>query len=236
VSLLQICYDVVDGVGVPRPPAIVTGIDQFSRQLYAVSKYTLEELSLMDWPVLVMPGNVTTVVGQETYPLPADFEHEINDTMYSATRYEQIRGSLTPGDWARQRRALSPDIGQYRFRIYGNPLMIHLIPIPQMVENLVYEYKTTNRVRRVDSSLGATYGDDQDVSLVPEELVRKGIHWRIRRAKGLDYSEEFDDYEIARNSRLAQQLAFGSMPVAIRNPWGNAPITDGYVPEWGYGP
>lgn len=233
MSLLEMCQEVSDAVGVQRPIAIVTSQDQLARQLLAFAKEALEELSLMDWPVLVRSVVLPTVTSQAQYDLPADFEHEIGDTMYVADRYEQVRGSMSPGDWARQRNAI-PDLGRFRFRIYGEPLKLNIMPTPQMAEDVVYEYKTKMRVRRTDGSLGLTYTADTDVPIVHEELVKKGLKWRIRRGKGLDYSEEFDDYEFARNSRLAQQLQFGSMPVSYRSPYYDG-ITDGYVPETGYG-
>ncbi len=232
MSLFQICTDVADVVGIQRPLAIMTSQDQLARQLLGFAQETLEELSLMDWPVLVRSVVLPTVSMQDKYDLPADFEHEIGDTMYIANRYEQVRGSMTPGDWARQRAGL-PDIGMYRFRIFGQPLKINVMPTPQVPEDVVYEYKTTDRVIHTDGSFGPRYAADTDVSIVPEELVKKGLKWRIRRGKGLDYSEEFDDYEFARNTRLAQQLQFGSMPVAYRAPYDG--LTDGYVPESGYG-
>jgi hypothetical protein len=236
MTLLSICHDVADVVGVTRPLAIVSSTDQLARQMLGLAKETLEELSLMDWPILAFQATVTTVTDQVQYPLPDDYEHEIGDTMYAKTRYMQLRGSLTPGDWARNRNAL-PDLGRLRFRIFGLPAMLNLMPTPTLVEDLVFEYKTKNRVIHADTTFGFDYTEDTDMSIVPEELVKKGLKWRLRRAKGLDYSEEFDDYEFARTSRLAQQLQFGSMPVAYRSPFDSeAFLTDGYVPETGYGP
>jgi hypothetical protein len=234
MSLLLLCQEVADVVGVQRPLAIVTSQEQLPRQMFALAKETLEEVSLMDWPILVMLATITTVAGQSTYALPADFEHEIGDTLYAAARYEQLRGQLTPGDWARQRN-VTPDLGRYRFRIYGYPLKLQITPTPQMPEDLVYEYKTNNRAKQVGGALVPTYSSDDDVSIVLEEIIKKGLKWRLRRAKGLDYSEEFDDYEFARTSRLAQQLQFGSMPVAVRGAWGDAPLTDGNIPESRFG-
>ena len=235
MPLLRVCQDVADVVGVQRPLAIVTSPDQLSRQMFGLAKETLEELSLMDWPILVQTFSLVTVPNQAQYDLPADFEHEIGDTLYYADRYEQLRGSLSPGDWARQRNSL-PDLGRYRFRIYGYPLKLNIMPTPQLAENLVYEYKTKNRVIQAAGTLSPDYSDDMDVSIVYEELVKKGLKWRLRRAKGIDYSEEFDDYEFARTSRLAQQLQFASMPVAYRSPWNiDDALTEGYVPDHGYG-
>jgi hypothetical protein len=228
MTLLSICRSVTDAVGLQRQSVIVTSQDQLARQLLELATQTLEELSLMDWPILMRAGTVTTVVDQTQYALPADFEHQIGDTFYASARYEQLRGQLTPGQWALQRNAL-PDLGRFKFRIFGNPLKINIIPAPQVVEDFVYEYKTSNR-----TTSGATYTADTDVSLVPEELVKKGLQWRIRRAKGLDYTEEFNAYENAYKLRLAQQMQFGSIPVAVRSGQ-DAPLTNGYVPETGFG-
>lgn len=235
MSLLSVAQDTADVIGLTRPTAIVTGNDQLARQILGLAKETIEELGLMDWPKLQIPYSFNTVVGQTEYSLPADFGREVGDTVYVASQYHHLRGSLTPGDWARQRDQLQIQMGRYRFRIFGLPLKLHVTPAPQVVEELVLEYQTTYRVQQADTTYKTTYFADTDVSLVPEELVKKGLKWRLRRAKGLDYSEEFDDYEHDRAQRLAQQLGLGSMPVSYRN---QTEFTEGlgvYVPESGFG-
>src|SRR6185369_3833170 len=216
MSLLSICQDVADVIGLTRPTAIITGTDQLSRQMLGFAKETLEELGEMAWPVLEVAYSFSTVVGQSAYSLPADFGSEVGDSVYVSSQYERIRGSLRAADWQSQ-RLTNPDIGRYRFRIFGYPSMLYLTPVPQTVETIVLEYVTTNRVAQVAGALKATYFDDTDMPLVPEDLVKKGLKWRVRHAKGLDYSEEFDDYEIARTQRLAKLLSMGSMPVAVRS-------------------
>lgn len=236
MSLLSIAQDTADVIGLTRPTAIMTGTDQLSRQMLGFCKETLEEMSLMDWPILQVSYSFDTVPEQAQYALPADFGREIGDSVYGKARYSQLRGSLTPGDWARQRNIL-PGLGFYRFRIFGNPLMLNLTPTPQVAETIVLEYQSLNRVVQIDGTMKTTFFSDDDVTVVPEDLMKKGLKWRLRRAKGLDYSEEFDDYEIARNQRLAQALQFGSMAVAYRGPWhgDEVCIGSGYVPENGYG-
>lgn len=234
MSLLSICQDTADVIGLTRPTAIITGQDPISRQMLGFCKEALEELSLMDWPFLEVSYSFPTVVDQTAYTVPEDYGREIGDSVYGNARYSQIRGSLTPADWARQRNIL-PGLGFYRFRIFGNPLKLNLTPTPQVVETIVMEYQTLYRVAHFDATPGLTYTDDRDVSVVPEYLMKKGLKWRLRRAKGLDYSEEFDDYEIARTTALAQSLQLGSMPVAYKGPYDSADLPIGYVPETGYG-
>lgn len=237
MSLLSICQDVADVVGLARPAAILTGTDQLSRQMLGFMKETLEELSLMDWPILQVPYQFATVVNQQAYALPADFGREIADTAFLASQYYSMRGSMTPGDWQRNRNALPSQIGRYKFRFFGLPLKLNVTPVPGTVEQVVLEYATLFRVIKAADGLPAlAFTDDADISIVPEDLMRKGLKWRIRRAKGLDYSEEFNDYEIARAQRIAQSLALGSMAVAYRSQIeSGADISMGFIPEFGFG-
>lgn len=234
MSLLTVAQQTCDVIGLVRPSAVVTGTDQLSRQILGLARETLTELGLMDWPILEIPYTLTTIVGQSAYDLPGDWGREVGDTVYVASQYSQLRGSLTPADWARQRDSLQIQQGRYRFRIFGLPLKLQLTPAPQVAEDVTLEYQTTARVRQNDGTYKETFYADSDVSIVPEDLLAKGLKWRLRRAKGLDYSEEFDDYEKDRFARLSQALQLGSMPVAVRTPCDDDGYY-GYIPENGYG-
>lgn len=236
MSLLSVAQDVADGIGLTRPTAIIAGTDSLARQILSLAKDTLDELGRMDWPVLEIPYSFPTVVNQTQYALPADFKREVGDSVYNGTQYGSLRGSLTAADWQAQKSGLQANMGRYRFRIFGLPTMLNLTPTPGKVETLILEYQTTYRVQQVDNTYKATFFADGDVTLMPEELLKKGLKWRLRRVKGLDYSEEFNDYEMSRAQMLAQTLGMGSMPVAYRN---GADSMEGigipYMPETGYG-
>lgn len=235
MTLLSICKDVADVVGVTRPAAIITGQDEMSRFMLGFAKETLTELGLMDWPLLQIPYTFDTVANQGAYDLPADFGREVGDTVYTNSRYNAIRGSLTPAQWAKQRNTL-PELGMYRFRLFGLPLKLNITPTPTAVDSVVLEYQTTYRVRRSNNAYAAVWTADSDTPLFDEDLVTKGIKWRLRRQLGLDYSEEFNDYEMSRSSRLAQQLDLGSQPVAYRRPgYDDDYPYPGYIPETGFG-
>lgn len=235
MTLLTSAQNVCDVIGLSRPAAVVTGTDQLARQIFGLAVETLDELSAMDWPVLCVPYSFNTAVGQSAYDLPADFFRELGDTVYVASQYSSLRGSLTPGDWARQRDSLEWQQGRYRFRIYGLPPKLNLTPTPQVVEEITLEYQTRFKVRQSNGTYKDSFYDDADVPIVPEDLLRKGLKWRLRRAKGLDYSEEFDDYEKDRFAQLAQTLQLGSMPVAYRQQSDMPEGLNVYVPQNGFG-
>jgi hypothetical protein len=235
MSLLTVVQDVCDVIGLTRPAAVVSSTDPLARQALGLAKETLRELSRMDWPALEVPYTFDTVVDQESYDFPADYATMTADTVYSSTQYYNMRGSLGPGEWTKQRNALAADTGRSKFRIFGTPLKLYITPTPSSVESVTMEYKTTNWVKQVDNSYKTTFYADTDVTVAPEELLYSGLMWRLRRAKGLDYSEEFDAYEKARTQLLAQHLSFGTIPVAYRNGVDTPPLTNGYIPENGFG-
>lgn len=236
MSLLSVAQDVTDMIGLTRPVAIISGTDALSRQILGLAKETLEELGKMDWPILEIPYSFNTVTNQAQYDLPADFGKEVGDSVYVSGQYQSLRGSLTAADWQRQKSGGNATLGRYRFRIFGLPTKLNITPTPTRVEALVMEYQTTYRVQQIDNTYKTTFFADTDVPLMPEELLKKGLKWRLRHAKGLDYSEEFNDYEMSRAARLAQAMSMGSMPVAYRSGLDNAEgIGNMYIPESGYG-
>ena len=235
MSLLTISQAVADSVGLPRPGSVASSTDQLARQMLALANETLEELCRMEWPVLEVPYSFQTVINQEAYTLPADYGRQVSDSAYVATQYYLLRGSLTSADWQRSKNALPSQIGRYKFRIFGNPLKLYITPKPMTVETVVMEYITKNRAYNTGGNPILMYTADTDTSIVPEDLVQRGLKWRIKHAKGLDYAEDFNVYEMARQQVFAQQLALGSMPVAMRNLIDIPEIPNGFVPEFGYG-
>jgi hypothetical protein len=235
MTLLSTAQRACDVAGLPRPAALLSSTDPFNRQVLALAIEVLDELCLMNWPILNVPYTFNTVANQSQYDLPEDFKREMGDTMYAASQYTQLRGSLTPADWARQRDTLQAQYGRYRYRIFGLPLKINVSPTPTAVEALTFEYQTTYKVQQADTTYKNTFFADSDVPLVDEDLFYSGLKWRLRRVKGLDYSEEFNEYEVDKAKRLAQALQLGSMPVSYRYPYD---VPDGlgfYIPENGYG-
>ena len=81
------------------------------------------------------------------------------------------------------------------------------------MESITLEYATTNNVLQSNGVYIRQYTFDDDIAVIPEELVAEGLNWRIRRAKGLAYEEEFNDYEVNRYQVLKRMLLW-PMPVA----------------------
>lgn len=235
MTLLSIAQRVADAVGLPRPAAISGAQDQLARQLLALANEVIEDLALLDWPVLQTTAQFNTVVNQEAYSLPADFREFVTETAYNATTYYNIRGSITPGEWQMNKQRLLQPTGRFKLRLMGDPLKIYIVPAPQRVESIVYEYKSTSLVTTSTGTLTTLFTNDTDVPRINEEVVRKGLKWKIKHAKGLDYAEDFNDYEMAKKTYLAKAKAYGSIPVSNRYYADIPELGEGYVPQTGYG-
>lgn len=234
MSLLTVAQRVADEVGLPRPAAVAASTDQLARQMFSLANTTLEELGKMNWPELDALHTFNTVVAQESYPAPDDYARYATDAGFIASQYYQMRGSLTANEWRRRANGFPSSAGRYRYRMFGYPLRMHVVPVPQTVENIAIEYISRNLVIGQDLTRKTRYVLDTDSSVMPEELVRKGLKWRIKHAKGLDYSEDFNSYETSKAELLAQRLNLGSIPVATR--WlGDDGLVGPYIPDTGYG-
>jgi hypothetical protein len=117
----------------------------------------------------------------------------------------------------------------------GNPPVFVMSPIPGTVETVVLEYRTNNRVVQSNGALALNWMNDTDTPIVPETLVKLGMKWRLKREKGLEYSDEFDDYVIQKQTYVSQALDIGSLSVAYRHLLDYPEIANGYVPEYGFG-
>ncbi|TXH44517.1 MAG: hypothetical protein E6Q97_32440 [Desulfurellales bacterium] len=235
MDLLEITRRVTASVGLPRPNAVATSSDQLAQQLFSLANDTLEELCDMDWPVLRRTWDLYTVISTEQYDTPTDFKKLSPAAFWNQDQKYRVRGALTSQEWRKERAVQTTS--RYKFTFGGDTELLKITPAPTVVELLKIDYFTNYRAVSAD---GVDYGElfqlDTDIPLVPDDLVRMGLKWRIKHAKGLEYGEDYNLYESKRKEKLAQQLSLGDIDVAVRNAYATDPyITDGYIPQDGFG-
>jgi hypothetical protein len=235
VALLDIVQSVCDEVGLPRPSAVATSSDQLARQLFSLANAALKELSKRhEWPILQREYTFPTANGTEAYALPADFRAMIGNTVYNRSIFYQLKGSVTPQEWQRTKALNLGTLSRARVRIYGSPLQMHLLPTPIGVDTLVFEYLTNKFAVSAGGVPQDKYVVDTDVAVVDEDLVRMGLKWRIKHAKGLEFSADLSEYESVVSSEYARSLASGSIDIGGRS-LDSTGLTTGYVPDSGFG-
>lgn len=204
MSLLTQCQRVVDECGMgARPSTIVGSIQALPRQLLALAQREVEILKEMSWQALTREQTLTTVANQEGYAFPSDYARYVTDTCWDATNYWQMKGSLNPAEWQAWKRGMVATPIRRRFRVRRNQFLV--FPTPTVSgDSLVIEYQSTLAVLAADGTTYRTnYEADTDTTVFPEELIGLGVKWRLKREKGLDYTEDYNDYQAEVSSRMA---------------------------------
>lgn len=232
MSFLSAVQNVCAAVGLfPLPSAVANNTGNLARQFLSLANREVKKLSRQhDWPVLQTEYAFSTVIGQDTYNLPADWYKAIADTAWNRDSYYKIRGGMSPVEWQYYKSGQAPLLPRYGFRLVAGKLK--LTPTPTLVEHVVIEYQSLYYVLAGDTTPKAEFTMDTDTARVEPDLFELGLQWRIKHAKGLDYGEDLIEYEARVSKAYAEAIALGTI---VRDNQCYSPLTEGYVRPNGFG-
>lgn len=207
MSLLDIVVDACDRLNLPRPTTVVTNNTETIRVLRGYAQEEGKELSRRGaWQKLSKEFTFTTLAAtdQTSASLPSDFGWFKNETMFNRTRRRKVIGPIDDETWQHIQASLTTFVNP-SFRIFGGT--VHITPTPTAGDTVAYEYVSN---QWCESSVGtdqSAWAADTDVALLDEELFTLGLVWRFRKAKGLEYAEDYQTYERAVIDRLMKDGA-----------------------------
>lgn len=202
MALLGLIGDVCEQVGLVRPTSVITSLDQQTKQLLALANREGQELATGDsvsyahfWTALDTEATFTTLAaeiqGNITTLLPG-FRRLIGETLWNRTRNQKIP-PISAQDWQALKAAATVATYTY-FRFRGKSLLF--TPTPSAGQTIAVEYASTNWCENAAGSLTySTWTADDDVGLLPEDIMRQGIVWRWRQTKSFDYAEDYRTYQ-----------------------------------------
>lgn len=198
-TLLSICQNVADRIGLVRPSSVVGATDPQLRSLLSLANQEGRDLARRHaWQRLTKEKTFTTVATEaQTNALPDDFDRFVPETFYNRTKARPVEGPLTAQEYADYKGRLSTWAFE-KFRLRGNDILI--LPTPAAGETMAYEYVSLWWAALAsDTTTGVAdeFENDSDEPLLDSEAVTLGVSWRFLRARGLDYSEPFAQYENA---------------------------------------
>lgn len=223
MSLLTICQNAANRMGLPAITVIATSTGVTERNLMALANQEGKELGrAYSWQALTKEKTFTTTAAAvQTGAIPDDFDWIIPDTVFNRTTRRRFTGPLNADEWQTDQAMLVGRVFD-SFRIRGNDFLIS--PTPPAGETVAFEYLTRNWAKDADATAQASMSKDTDTAVLDEELVTLGVIWRFRQSKGLDYAEAFNSYQ----KQVAQavmrdgakpRLDMGAGPVArVPNP------------------
>lgn len=196
-NLLSIIQDAADEIGLPRPSTVVGSSDSQVRQLLRVANQEGVELARRhDWQALTKEKSWTAAATEaQTGVMPSDFDRFIGGTFYNRGRTRLVAGPLTPQEWQDYKSRLA-SIVYDAFRLKGDTL--YLLPEPSGSDTYVFEYVSKWWCSPASGTTPTqdAWTADTDVPYLPADLLTLGTMWRYKAARGLDYGQTFQDYEL----------------------------------------
>ena len=197
MSLLTLCQDGADLLGLPRPSAVVAASDNTTRRMLALANVEGQTLAKRTrWQALIKEATHTTLAATDQgaiETLAPGFSWLIGRTMWNRANQDRIGGPLSPAEW--QARQAAPATGPYaEFRIRAGRLLMD--PAPSVGQTIAFEYGSRHWCQSSGGADEEAWAADSDVGVLPEALMKLGLVWRFKQASGLDYAEAFRHYEI----------------------------------------
>jgi hypothetical protein len=208
MSLLTIIQYVCSRTNIPKPAAVMANIsDTQILQLVSLLEEEGRDLSQRgNWQGITFEATHTTTAAEDQGTVVSiatnGFRAIKNGTFFDRSSNLEILGPLTDAQW-QHLKALSTTGPRFHYRIRGGKLLIN--PTPAASLTFAFEYVSKNWILGAD---GTTYKQyftlDTDTVLLPEELVIMGLRWRWKKEKGLEYSEDFNTYEMQVKQALGE--------------------------------
>lgn len=183
--------------GMPRPGAAASAPDSATAQMVELARLDAEELAArIDWSALIHQQVFTTVAGvAQAAGLPADYGRmAYGSVIRQDGRLWTLEGPTANVDWDRL-VAFPQGSLPSRWRVFGGQMQI--LPAPPAGQVVRYDYSSRNLYRSKDGVGKATWDADDDVCLIPEDVIALGVVWRWRALKGLEYGEHMATAEAA---------------------------------------
>ena len=227
MTLLSIVQDAADEAGWDQPATVVgnTDADQFLRLLNREG----EALSKWQWEILVKEDTFTLATADQDYALASDFRYLIPTTIWNRDNKRAILW-LNSQMWQFFKGWTTVNGLNLRARLRNGEMEFEqTITSSDNGKTIAYEYVSKNWTADSGSTAQQKFAADSDTSVLDEELLTLGLVWRFKKAKGMDWQGDFQDYRQEVLSAKARDggsriLRFGRGPVqhlGVNTPEGN---------------
>jgi hypothetical protein len=193
-----------------RPQAAFPNSSQYAGEMSELANEAAIAIAkAVDWRKL-HKLYVFSGTGQAQFPFPADYDRmPLKASMFSTRSRMPLVQARDLDHWLQLQ--ILPVVGYPgRWIITGGH--IELMPALMQAEEIKFYYITKNIV--VGDK--ARFTADNDEFMLSERLLTLGIVWRWRALKGLDYSEDMKNYDIALSEEAGRDK--GSRVIAIGDP------------------
>lgn len=208
MSLQDICRNALMELGSFEVPSTFYGNTNLTaRQCVALVQREGQTLVReRRWAELIADYTITTVEGQTTYSLPADFHSFASMSQWDRSFHLPMIGPTTGANWQWLKSGISTATTINRWwRLRGQYFEVHPVP-PASGETLAFDYYSKNWISYQtpvgEATTGITWSSDNDTALISEDLLTLGLKWRFLQAKGMPFEAEYKEYESMKDAHI----------------------------------
>ncbi len=175
-------------------------------------------------------ASASLTFSQVLFPMPADFDRQIDRTHWYKSKHWEMLGPSTPQQREWLRSGYISTGPRIRYSYMGGYFMIW--PPLGSTESLSYEYVSKYWVLATAPTLltptKQSFTVDTDTCIFPDALIRALIKLKYFEVKGFDTTADYRDYTMQRdlakaNDAGSQTLAMNPRPASILIGWENIP-------------
>lgn len=134
------------------------------------------------------------VFGQIAYDMPSDFEYFVQKTFWDNRYKWALIGPITAQEKQILRYGVVASGPRNKFYVRVNKMWLDPVPSEQFM--IAYDYFSNAPIAANAGGYSKTWTTDNDTYILDEDCFIQGLKWRFLRAKGLDYMEERDAYDL----------------------------------------
>jgi len=202
-TLLQLVTDHCRRTAVPVPTTVSGATDAQVLQMLGLLNELLDDLVTRDnfTPlqrecVFVSINSMDQGSVASLLPNGDTMWKVVPKTFFNRTTHLECEGPITETEW-QQYMALNAGMLP-RFRFWKQHLWLQ--PTPPTGHTYAFEYLSQQCILDAGGNYKRYFTDDADTSVVDDSVLKAGLRWKWKAEKGLDYTEEFRNYEALRAS------------------------------------
>jgi hypothetical protein len=187
MSLLSSVNEVADLVSLDRFTQVAGTTNPDARTMLTLAQEAGEEIAhRVDWQRLIKVASIAA----SPYTLPEDYHRPVPGAMIVSALGVFVRPLTNTGEWETLRR-----VGSTQPYYYRSADKVDIVPL-SAAENATLNYVSGHFVVETNGiDLRPAFQSDDDSTVFNEDLLVKGMVWRWKRQKGLDYVDDLAEFE-----------------------------------------
>lgn len=155
---------------------------------------------------------LTLTFGIDNYAFPSDLEYFVQRTFWDGSYRWQLLGPLEAQEKNVLKYGISPVGPRRRFWIRNNRFYLQPAPTNQ-TDIIAFDYFSNQWCESSGGTDQSKWTADTDVYKLDEDCFVLGLKWRFLRAKGMDYTQEYETYMNQAQRVMARDGAGRDMPL-----------------------